>query len=230
MDRNCRVIGFLGIDKQEYMMYLSRVLYHLGKKVLLVDYSETGALSSSIPSPKGIRNTVIESRGVMFLDNRNSKEEVPLWQNKADIQDAENDFALIDYGFCTGAIGLSACEQLVLVTDQQAHNINRLAGLDYLKEMRKSLVIKNVVSCRITRQYIAGELKLEGPASKQTYMIYQDEVDTKCRINSQYDGIFRFAKLSSQSKNMIKGLIVEILPEITKKQLKEAYKKAEKGA
>jgi len=229
MDRNCSVMGFLGVDKYEYIMYLSRVLYHLGKNVLMVDCSESGALASCFLCPEGIKNEIMEYRGVRFLDGRNSMDIDTFMDSKNMPAANKYDSILIDYGFHVDEQGLKNCDHLVYVTDQQAHNIRRVSKFIHLKDKQVNLIIKNLVNSRITPKYIISEINLKHISTKQTYVVYQDELDTNCRMNCQYDGVFRFVKLSSQSKNVIKGLLVELLPSITKRELKEAYKKAERG-
>lgn len=231
MGRNCSVVGFIGIDKFEYIMYLSRVIYHLGKKILMVDCSDTGALTASVPFPKEVKNSVIEYRGIMFLDGRNTENKDPYGRKVANLQNLMKDYEciLIDYGYNTDMDGLKTCDRIVCVTDQQLHNIRRVSGIGNLKEVRKCLIIKDYVNCNVTPKYIVSELKIDNLAAGQTYIVYQDETDAKCRINCQYDGVFRFHKLSIQAKNVVKGLLKDLLPEVTKKELDKAYKKAEKG-
>ncbi|MDF2942794.1 MAG: hypothetical protein K0S01_1652 [Herbinix sp.] len=228
MDRDYRIVAFVGIDKQEYILYLSRILYLLGKKVLMVDCSETGALTASIPTPVGTINSIIENRGVMFLDARSLNKDNSLCWEEVSTDEVYN-YILIDYGYNTHAEGLNDCDQLVIVTDQQAHNIGRLSIPAHLKDKDKILIITNVVACKITPQFITNELKLNHLVTKKVYVVNQDELDMECKIKCQYEGIFRFIKLSTQLKSVLKGLIMELLPELQKKILKEAYKKAERG-
>jgi hypothetical protein len=229
LDRNKKIVGFIGMDKYEYILYLSRILYHLKKNVLLVDCSETGALTASIPIPKGATDTVIETRGIMFLDGRSSFENHSFCWEEAPINEKEYDYVLIDYGYNTNADGLRNCDQLVIVTDQLAHNLGRLSIPDFLKDKEKTLIIKHVVSCKITPEYIAKELDFDHPFTKKVYVVYEDELDRECKIKCQYEGVFRFIKISMQLKSVIKGLTIELLPKLTKKELKVAYKKAERG-
>ena len=35
-----KIIGFVGLDVQDTILYLSRIFYHMGKRVLMADYSE----------------------------------------------------------------------------------------------------------------------------------------------------------------------------------------------
>lgn len=228
MDRNCQLIGFLGIDKYEYILYLSRVLYHLGKKVLMVDCSETGALASSISRPNVKLNSEIEYHGVMFFDQHKSKDNPYSW-SEVIMGGKEYDYVLIDYGFGGNAKELAKCSQLVIVTDQQAHNIHRLRTPEELNNCGKCIIIKNYVKSRITPSYILSELMLEDLSANQIYIADQDELDLKCKINCQYEGSFHFRKLSTQTKSIIKGLIIKICSDISKKQMKEACKKVERG-
>lgn len=230
MDHNCKVVGFLGIDKYEYVLYLSRVLYHLGKKVIMVDYSETGALAASIPCPEGLKNSVIEYRGVMFSDGMDTNETKDNGNDKAEFQKNDFDCVLIDFGLRVGNEKLKFCDRIICVTDQQIHNIKRLAVVGDLQGVKKSLVIKDVVGSRVNPSYIICEFEQRNLKAEQIYIVNQDEIDTRCRINSQYDGVFHFRKLSMQTKTVIWGLIYEMYPNAEKKALNDAFKKAEKGA
>jgi hypothetical protein len=195
----------------------------------MVDCSETGALTSSIPRPFENINSEIDYRGVMFLDQRNSIIGTTHCRSDVSICDKEYDCVLIDYGYNLNTKGLLDCDQLIFVTDQQAHNIGRLTIPNNLRDNKKCLIIKNLVRSRITPSYILSELMLDNLSSTQIYVVDQDELDSKCKINCQYDGTFHFMKLSTQTKSIIMGLSVALYPDITKKDLKEAYKKAERG-
>lgn len=229
MDRNYSVVGFLGIDKYEYIIYLSRVLYHQGKKVLLVDCSETGALTAAIPFPKNISNSMIEYCGVFFMDRRGMKNNASFLHKDMEQQDKVFDYVLIDYGFYTDAKSIDHCNHIVCVTDPLAHNIGRLASLEHLKEINTSLIIKNYVNSKITPNYIIRELGFEKHRINHTYVVYLDEVDAEAAVHCQYDGSLRFTKLTLQTKYVIKGLTKELLPEVNKKEIYKAYNKAKRG-
>lgn len=44
MNDSCNVIGFIGVEKHDILMYLSRILYHLEQKILIIDLSEKKSL------------------------------------------------------------------------------------------------------------------------------------------------------------------------------------------
>ena len=216
-----KLIGFLGCDKYEIILYLSRILYHLGKKVLLVDYAETEALYQSIPVPDTLKeeNNYIHYSGIDFIQGkyyeRNKKEEY--------------DYTLIDFGYDTSNIMLSKCEKVLFITDLQLHNLKRLKNIFYNGNGEKYLIIKDVFPCKIKPEYIKEQLSNLMIEEQQVYILYQDSIDMKYRIQSQYDHKFSFPKLSKPVKTFLQDLIIRLNENISGKQLRVAYSKAERG-
>ena len=64
----CKIIGFMGLDVQDTILYLSRIFYQMGKRVLMADYSESQALYYCIPMIPGTNDyaETIEYRGTYF--------------------------------------------------------------------------------------------------------------------------------------------------------------------
>lgn len=216
-----KLIGFLGCDKYEIILYLSRILYHLGKKVLLVDYAESEALYQSIPIPDTLKeeNNYIHYSGIDFIQGkyygRNKKEEY--------------DYILIDFGYDTSNIILSQCEKVLFITDLQLHNLKRIKNIFYNGNGEKYLIIKDVFPCKIKPEYIREQLSSLMIGEEQVYILYQDPIDMKYRIQSQYDHKFSFPKLSKPAKSFLQDLIIKLNENISVKQLRNAYRKAERG-
>ncbi len=216
-----RLIGFLGSDKYEIILYLSRILYHLGKKVLLVDYAETEALYQSIPIPESLKeeNNYIHYSGIDFIQGKYYK------RNKKE----KYDYILIDFGYDTENIILSQCEKVLFITDLQLHNIKRIKNISYNGNGEKYLIIKDVFPCKIKPEYIQEQLSNLMIEEQQVYILYQDPIDMKYRIQSQYDLNFSFPKLSKPAKSFLQDLIIKLNVNINKKELKNAYHMAERG-
>lgn len=216
-----KVIGFLGCDKYEIILYLSRILYHLGKKVLLVDFAETEALFQSISIPDTLReeNDYIHYSGIDFIQGKYyeiDKKEV-------------YDYILIDFGYDAENILLSQCEKVLFVTDLQLHNVKRMKDISYKGEGEKYLIIKDVFTCKIKPEYILEQLSSLMIEEQHVYILYQDPVDMKYRIQTQYDHKISFPKLSKPTKFFLQDLIVNISENLSQKQLRSAYRKAERG-
>ena len=60
---NVTVVGFAGFCKSDIILYLSRILYVLGKKIAIVDRSTEQQLSFSVPIVPS-SNNIFEYRGI----------------------------------------------------------------------------------------------------------------------------------------------------------------------
>ncbi|NLJ89320.1 MAG: hypothetical protein GX323_00350 [Clostridiales bacterium] len=215
-----KIIGFVGSDKYEIILYLSRILYHLQKRVLLVDFSETRALTQSIPIPNLLRerDIYLEYRGVDFV--RGGGYQVDM--------EKEYDYVFLDFGYNHNLLNSITCDSIVYVTDLQFHNAKRLNITNKHEGSHKYIVIKDVFMCKVTPDYILSELN-QGATIKNVYIIEQDILDIKIKTNSQYSQKFNFEKLSKSMKTFLKDILIEFDANIDKIQIQSAYKKAERG-
>jgi hypothetical protein len=224
MDHNCIYIGFAGSDKHDIILYLARILKHLGKKVLIVDGSETGALMSCIPYPVSLDRTVIDYRGIYFINLCKYNEDL-----SGSIITMDIDIALIDYGYCMREKDALVLNQIIYVTDQQKHNVDRLIPMADYKNDDKRLVIRDVTGYKYGWKCIINELGLSGMPANNTSIIFMDEVDTRCKLSCQYEIKTNFRKLSLPAKKTINVLLCGIIHDIKWKEIRPAYKKAERG-
>lgn len=225
MDRNRIIIGFVGIDKYEYIIYLSRLLYHLNKRVLLLDSSDTGALTACIPVPGRLKDKRIEFRGIMFQDMRNIAAQSSEEEQGYD----EYDCILIDYGYDVNVIDSLFPDILIYVTDQQIHNINHLAELKAEAAIGKMLIIKNYIHHKTDSSYIMQQLRLSEENLMGSYVLSPDELDEKSRLSCQTDYVVKLKKLSVLTKKLIREITMELYPDISMKELNKGWKKAERG-
>lgn len=216
-----KLIGFLGSEKYEIILYLSRILYHLGKKVLLVDYAESEALFQSISRPDILRdeNKYINYGGIDFIQGKYYK------INSEEVYD----YILIDFGYYAENSLLSQCEKVMFVTDLQLHNVKRIKHITCNDRVEKYLIIKDVFPCKIKPVYIYKQLSNLMIEEQHVYVLYQDTIDMKYRIQSQYDLKFSFPKLSKPTKFFLQDFILNVSDNFSRKQLRIAYRKAERG-
>lgn len=215
-----RMIGFIGIDKHEIILYLSRILYHLGKKVLLVDYSENQALYYSIPIPMTLQNQkeCIHYRGTDFIQGENfTMERIPYY-----------DVILLDLGFQGKKSKIILCSKVFYVTDLQFHNVRKIREVNAIHKSDKYFIIKDVIPCKITPDYILEQIG-EIVESSHLYILYQDEIDLKCKVQCQYDLKYDLRKLSGPMKNFLKETTAQLIGKIDQKEYKIAFRKAERG-
>jgi hypothetical protein len=215
-----RIIGFVGSDKYELILYLSRILYHLNKKVLLVDYAENEALLQSITIPETLKenNNYISYRGIDFIQGKYFT-----WKMKQ-----EYDYILMDFGYLLAHEGMLRCSKVIFVTDLQLHNLKRIKNMEYVEDEDKCLVIKDVFQCKIKPEYIISQIGF--PVKKDNiFILYQDSVDLKSKVSCQYDHKFAFTKLSKPTRCFLKDFTRMIANHFEEKEINLAYKKAERG-
>lgn len=214
------IIGFVGSDKYEVLLYLSRILYNLDKKVLLVDYCESKALTCSIPIPMTLKETssYLDYRGIDFIKGENYS----LNMNK------DYDYVLIDFGFNNSILSRIRCDNIVYVTDLQLHNAKRIKVKHEQGKPKRYLIIKDAFTCKITVESILLEINPKAPIDS-IYIVEQDALDIKLKLYSQYSQTFSFNKLSKSMKSFLKNIISQFDEELNKSQITNAYKKAERG-
>jgi hypothetical protein len=216
------VLGFIGIENFEIILYLSRILSKLERKVLLIDYSNDRDLASCIPIPTGMaaEDDVITHFGIDFTRKG-------LDQDQELIN--EYDDILINFGFnCVTAE--KYCTRLIFTVNQMLHNIIRLATLtaDSAGSADRSLMIKDVVDSKISPEYIMECMKID--ISKDNIcVLYFDEIDMKYKILSQHNALFQFRKITKGTKDYLLETVRKLCPDVPEKVLKEAYKMAERG-
>lgn len=226
---NTKVIGFIGIEQFDIILYLSRVLKNLNKKILLFDLSENFKLSACIPFPDqllAIDNSdckVIDYSGVDIIMKGEGSKKISSFIKQ------EYDYILIDFGFDLKNKEIIKCNELFLVTDFNKTNISKLNNYLFDSIKNKFLIFRDVVDGKITPIYVLEEhlpnLRIE---KNQCSTLYQDYLDTKMKISWQYDDNIRFKKLSIHFKNWIKDTVA-YLSNSTKKEIEKAYKAAERG-
>ena len=240
-----KIIGFLGADKYDILLYLSRILCRLNQKVLLVDYSEDRALTYCIPIPGGCSGLVTfhESNAVCMQEEKSQiyYEKIayqgvdfliePKYQDLLKMQ-GEYDIILVDFGFQVYSQLISQCSQIFLCMDQQLHHICQLKPLKVLEEgieERCSLVFRQIYDCKISAAYLMEEINLT-IKEDSIFEYYQETSDLKYCIDSQYNHTFQFAHISKGLKSCILFILRKILPSLSEQQRKRAYRCARAGS
>ncbi len=225
-------VGFFGIEKYELLLYLSRILRQLGLSVLLVDYSENGALSAGIPvweefgeagreemtAENAPYQTAVDYCGIHFLRELMVGPSVR----------SRYDCVLIDFGFDLEHPAAAECRAAVIVSDQQIHNIRRLRRPKLWERFRVYAVLKDLCPCRITPDYILEEMGLKVEEGRR-YAVYQDAWDTKCRISCQYSKLSPFVRISREYRDFLKNITRDLFPDFSKSEVDRAFRAAEKG-
>ncbi len=224
MPDKCTRLGFAGFCKTDIMLYIARILTCMGESAAIVDQSGGQELRLSVPA--GIYSADrLDYRGVdVFLNCEES--------NVNELTGKGYSVVLLDYGVNNKAFEMSGeVRTLFIVTDLQRHHAVPLAS--FLSRLPSSLdsvrIIRDIVPGKIRPRYIDSLLQ----AAQYTNLLAKydfpyDETEYGQRLQSQYDDIFRFTKISESFKSMLLEVMTELLG-YDKKAAVKAYKKAQHG-
>lgn len=215
MKNKCDVIGFLGIEKYDIIIYLSMILVGRGSKVLLIDSSKEESLKYCISIPEALNPKVdiINYRGLDFIMGRSYRE-----------FEEEYDYILIDYGFERKTKEIIDMDKLVFVTDKQLHNVKRLTKV---LNTEATLVVRDTKEKKIIAE-IAEIFVHSNISIKKLYSLGFDEVDKSIMFNLQYNNKICIKKLSYSTKNFLEIFSRDIL-NIEEKEYIKAYRKVRGG-
>lgn len=191
---NSKVIGFIGVDCYDYILYLTRILTILGCKVLLIDYSCTQSLTYCIPHPKDMDSykEIVEYKGFDFTRRIFSLE----WEG-------EYDFIFIFYGLYD-LKNYSMCNFYILLSDGQRHHLDRIKVLKVEDEKVLQILLKDTEDV-INKQYV---LSLMGKNSfPSVYLLNQriQEYKNKCMLQSQ-----QFPSLKGMGEEVLQYLFITV--------------------
>lgn len=210
-------MGFVGIDVQDTILYLSRIFYHMGKSVLMVDSSESQALYYSMPLIPGADagNAILEYRGTYFTCKPLQKKEMEAF-----------DVVMFFFGFTPGT-KMNDCTHLIYTTDCNKNHMDKISDIGNYEIEYKQLVYRN-----------AGKGWLEGyqlPLAEEIraecqYMHNDNSRERRLRLQCQYNEIYGFRGLSGNFKRYLKDTAKAVFPkESGGKEFQSCFKRAEMG-
>ena len=242
MIKKCSILGFIGSEKYDLITYLSRVLYNLNQRVLILDFSEIQALILGLPQAEGtsipfIGGEILEQQGVDYYINNVFESENSIEYLESQILSVlekleelkrEYHFILIDFGYLKRNDLLSHCTQIFYVTDLQKHNIIQLKECLLSDVSNAALLIMDILPCKIKAEHVLRDLNLITPIVK-SFLLNMDILDFKYKLLYPYSSGVTFRKLSMEFKNVLLEIIGMILPELKFSTIKRAYWRAKRG-
>lgn len=213
------IIVYVGIENFDLVLYLSRILAKLGRKVLVMEYCDIGVFDCIIPKPAGIDSTKepITYRHVDFAKS-------PITEDMKRYYDD----ILITFGFNNP--GNLACSRIVIVTDLYLHNITRLKPCLLESNCQdKSFLIRNIVNVNINPKIMQEHFGSQVEKDNLSLINY-DENDISNAILCQHNQSIRFLNISNEMKKYLIKEAMKLCPNMKKKKIMDAYTAARKGA
>lgn len=221
MANSKNIVAFAGCEGFDIIIYLSRILNKIGRKVLIADHSDTIAIASATPEITGLNITedIVTYRDLDFTA-KNLDEEMIL----------PYDDILINCGMNRPRIIEFIVNKVVFITDMYQFNIKRIAQLDYYDGLfaENTLIIKDVVNTRLTTQSILSLLN-KNITQDKVNIIYWDEGDYSNSLLINHGQTIGFKGISKSLRGLLLKEVQAMKPDITDKKLKMAFKLARKG-
>lgn len=202
------VVGFVGCECEDIVLYLARIMHALGKKTVIIDRTEQEMLLEILGADGQGEHTVREEP---FYDVRVTNQGVSY---------EEYDLVFLVFGYRLNHPKLFECGKLVMITDGVPAHAALLKKLGCW-ERRQCLVIRNLVPMKHTEKYLAGLADSEEPYCE----IPQDERDIriKCSLGSYECGMIK--GLSPGMKQTLINLTGFLEPGYPEKQIRKVMKK-----
>ena len=173
-----KLVGFVGYECEDIVLYLARILTALGKKVAVVDRTEQEMLLEVLE----LKN---EMKKELYADDFYG-----IWVTDQGVSQEEYDIIFYLFGYRLIHPKLYECETLIMVTDGVPAHASLLRKIgDFWK--KQYLVIRNLVPMKHTEQYLA---------------ILADNENSYCEIPYDESDIRMRYSLSSYSKCAVKQL------------------------
>lgn len=191
------VIGFLGLDSYDLILYLAGYLNNLGQKILIADYSIYGGLSYCIPSPVSLNpdKERIRYKDIDFIRYNNES-----------IREEEYHYILIDFGWNINYKGIFTCDFLYITTDLQQQNMNRILDMN-LADIEVYILIKNFFHMNnITT--VKGYLLENNFTCKDCYLYPSSQKDMENMVMLQYYHDIKINNISRQLRNLIETMLI----------------------
>lgn len=218
---NKNIVAFVGLYSFDIILYLSRILLKVGRKVLVVDNSETFALTLSIPQIAELdtNQNYLTYRRVDFTSMGIDEKTTELY-----------DDILIDCGVNAPKYKTELSTRIIYVTDLFDFNIKRLQGITYYDEIKtmKKLLIRDAINTKLTTEYLIDKMKKNITPGMVT-VLYREESDYENSLLCHYNKVFRFTHISKMMKEYLINEVQSLLPNYQRKEILAAYQKAKKG-
>lgn len=202
------IVGFVGYECEDIVIYLARIINAFGKTVAIVDRTE--------------QEMLVEVLGVQQQNEELSREGFVsgIWITSQGVNYEEYDVVFLLFGYRLLHPKLYECETLIMVTDGVPAHASLLRKIGQW-ERKQYLLIRNLVPMKHTEHYLAMLADHEEEYCEIPY----DEQDIRMRCSLSSYTKCAIKHLSVGMKRALIILALVIMPEYQERQLRETMKK-----
>lgn len=203
------VIGVVGCDYEDIVVYTAKILCELGKKVVIVDRTEQEVLLEIFEIPTRMEQEREVRDGEfsgLFMTNQGINQEM-------------YDVIFLVFGYRLMHPKLYECESLVMISDGMPARAAILKKLGQW-ERKQWLILRNLVGMRHTERYLA---MLAGN-EKDYYPLFYEEQDARVRYSLGAESGCGIRHLSKEMKYLLILLVQYIVPDFSDKEIRQVIR------
>lgn len=198
------VIGFVGYESEDIVLYLAKFLCAFKKKVAIVDRTEQEMLLE-----------------LLEMKTEQEGEYKGIWITSQGIEKEQYDIVFFVFGYRLMHPKLYECEKLVMVTDGVPAHASLLRKVGQW-ERTQCFIIRNLVAMKHGEQYLK---MLAGQSQTLCFVIPYTEQDIRMRCYLGGDTEIYIRKLSKEMKEIVVKLFLWIFSEYEEKEVKRIIKR-----
>jgi len=192
------IIGFVGFESEDIVLYLAYCLSVCGKKVAIEDRTEHSMLLRMLEAEE---KKIKEENAEIFYQG--------FYITNSVVQKEKYDTVLLLFGYRLRHPKLYECNQLVMVTDALPAHAGILAEIEPW-ERKQVLIIRDGMEAKHGVHYL--EL-LTGQRAEQVLCLPREVKDIRIRNSLGSAQSIRIEKLSAAMKELLELLITCLYPE-----------------
>ena len=227
-------ICFIGaFDKLDLLLYVSKILKNLGKKVLVIDSTNLQKAKYIVPSINPTKAYITRFCDIDIAIGFESYNEIEKYLGDVDGQGIKYDYALInaDDGKVFSNFNNSDTIKNYFVTSFEAYSIKK--GLETIKQIQKPIEITKVLFSKEINieddyylDYLALGYKIIWNDNKM-YFPYETQ-DIEVMIENQKTSKIKIKRLTQQYKENLEYMLTDIMPDVNINNLRRIMKNMER--
>lgn len=227
-------ICFIGaFDKLDLILYISKIINNLGKRVLIVDATELQKSRYIVPTINPTKSYVTRFCDIDIAIGFESYEEIERYLGDVEGQGMKYDYALInaDDGRIFSNFNNADTIKNYFVTSFDVYSIKK--GLEAIKQIQKPIEITKVLFSReinVEDDYYLDYLALGHKIiwnDNKIYFPYETQ-DLEAMIENQKTNKIKIKGLTQQYKDNLEYILTDIIPDVNLTNLRRIMKNMER--
>ncbi|NLO08280.1 MAG: hypothetical protein GX129_00190 [Clostridiales bacterium] len=216
-------IGYIGVEAFDIILYIGKSISKLNYQVLIIDLSDTGALTKTIYHGMDLdsRDDIIQYRDLNYT------KKIP---DEKELKEFEDGVLFVVYGFDNIDRYRIHLDFLNIVVNPFPHNIYKVNSVLHnssLENINARVLIRDIVTIDDVDRVIAAIKSELSPV--RTMYLYYDINDYENALKCQISQAVRFRKISPNMRKIIMTEIGDLLPNIKPSIIRKAVCKARRG-